>query len=489
MLMEKQIKNYLLLAVIIVLGLVLRLYRIDFPLADWHSWRQVDTAGVTREFVKNGIDLLHPKYMDISSIPSGFANPEGYRMVEFPFINGLTAGIAQIIKQAGVSGGWTEIVRLERLVSVAFSLGAILGMYLLVKEILDERIALISAAVMAFLPFNIYYSRVVLPEPKLLFFSVFSSWFCYRFIQKGKWPDWFLWIITGSLATLLKPMWLLIFGPALIWAAIRIRRGGVFNFRWGLKFALGWVAVLTPFFLWRGWIAQFPSGIPASSWLYNAGGLRWRPAWFRWLLADRLGRLILGYWGMIPFGLGVITLSGKKEDWFFHWWLFGGLIYLSVFATGNVTHDYYQAILVPVIAVIVAKGLYLLWKPPAGISQLMARGSLVVISVLTLGFSWFHVRDYFNINHPEIIEAGQAADRILPADAKVVVPYGGDTAFLFQTNRLGWPVGGAIEDKISLGATHYVSVNFDEETKDLMDKCPSLLKTDRFVIIDLKDCK
>lgn len=487
--MEKQIKNYLFLLIIVVLGLGPRLYRLNFPLADWHSWRQVDTAGVTREFVKNGIDLLHPKYMDISSIPSGLSNPQGYRMVEFPFINGLTAGIVQIMKQADALNDWTEIVAVERVVSVIFSLGSIIGIYLLVKEILDEKIALIAAGIMAFLPFSIYYSRVVLPEPKMIFFSLFASLFAYRFIHKGKWGDWFFWIITGSLATLLKPMWLIIFGPALIWAAVRIRKGGIFNFGWGLKFVLGWVAVLTPFFLWRGWIAQFPTGIPASDWLYNAGGLRWRPAWFRWLLADRLGRLILGYWGMIPFGLGIIVLSGKKEDWFFHWWLIGGLAYLSIFATGNVTHDYYQAILVPVIAVIVAKGLYFLWKSPLGISRLMARGLLVVISVLTLGFSWFYVRDYFNINHQEIVEAGMAADKVLPPDAKVVAPYGGDTAFLFQTNRLGWPVGGAIEDKISLGATHYISVNFDEETNGLMDKCLSLLKTDKYVIIDLIACK
>jgi hypothetical protein len=60
---------------------------------------------------------------------------------------------------------------------------------------------------------------------------------------------------------------------------------------------------------------------------------------------------------------------------------------------------------------------------------------------------------------------------------------------LYQTNRPGWPVGGSIEDKISLGATHYISVNFDEETKGIMDKCPSLLKTDKYVIIALKACK
>ncbi|KKS90138.1 MAG: hypothetical protein UV66_C0008G0013, partial [Candidatus Woesebacteria bacterium GW2011_GWA1_43_12] len=33
---------------ILVLAFVVRLWRIDAPLADWHSWRQSDTAAVAR---------------------------------------------------------------------------------------------------------------------------------------------------------------------------------------------------------------------------------------------------------------------------------------------------------------------------------------------------------------------------------------------------------------------------------------------------------
>ncbi len=37
-------RNRLILAAIIILGLALRLYKIDNPIADWHSWRQADTT-------------------------------------------------------------------------------------------------------------------------------------------------------------------------------------------------------------------------------------------------------------------------------------------------------------------------------------------------------------------------------------------------------------------------------------------------------------
>ncbi|MBI5357120.1 glycosyltransferase family 39 protein [Candidatus Collierbacteria bacterium] len=485
--MGKKIKYYLLLSAIILLGFVVRLYRIDFPLADWHSWRQVDTAGVTREFVKNGIDLLHPKYMDLSSIPSGKDNPFGWRMVELPFINGLVAAIIQSLGGLNAVGGLEGLVKIERLTSIIFSLGSIWLLYLIVNKFNGRQTAILAAAVLTFLPFNIYYSRTVLPEPKLMFFSLLASWGMIGFIFEGRLLMWFVGVTASIGAVLLKPVWLFIYGPALFYLSIVKFQ---FNLRkWWWLFTAAIITFL-PFILWRLWIQQFPEGIPASAWLFNGDGIRFRPAWFRWLFMDRLGRLILGYWGLFLFGLGWIVKHSKKEGWFFDWWGFGSLAYLIIIATGNIRHDYYQSILAPVVAVFVAKGMYFLISiPKEYFSKSASYGFLAIGTVFMLGFSWFQIRDYFNINHPEIIEAGLAADKILPADARIVAPYGGDTAFLFQVNRLGWPLGGAIDDKISKGATHYISVNFDEETNGLMDKCQSLLKTDKYVIIDLKACK
>jgi hypothetical protein len=282
-------------------------------------------------------------------------------------------------------------------------------------------------------------------------------------------------------------------------------RENIFAVRRMMPYFFSGFLTLIPFLLWRLWIQQFPSGIPASDWLFNAGGIRFRPAWFRWLFADRLGRLILGYWGMIPFGLGLLIqpekdpilprskgsdpLNSQKERWFFHWWLVGGFTYLAILASGNVTHDYYQAILMPVVSVFVAKGLYALLHPPKYLISHISYLICLISFIFMIGFGWFHVRDYFNINHPEIVEAGKTADRLLPRDAIVIAPYGGDTAFLYQTNRKGWPVGGAIDDKMSKGATHYISVNFDEETRNLMNRCTVLQKREMFVVIDLRPCK
>jgi hypothetical protein len=108
----------------------------------------------------------------------------------------------------------------------------------------------------------------------------------------------------------------------------------------------------------------------------------------------------------------------------------------------------------------------------------------LIISMLFLSYN--QVKGYYNINHPEYAKAGKVADQILPKNAKVIAPqYGGDTAYLFQINRSGWPIGSDIDQKIKMGATHYVTTNFDQEAQDLEDKYMIIEKTSDYLIIDL----
>ena len=189
---------------------------------------------------------------------------------------------------------------------------------------------------------------------------------------------------------------------------------------------------------------------------------------------------MLGFWGLIPFGLGI----AKDRDWTARLWLVGALSYLVIIATGNVQHDYYQILLLPVLAVYTAKGFVYLYRQ----SYLLS----LISFIFMIAFSWFTIRTYYWINHPEIIEAGREADRILPKDAKVIASYNGDTTFLYQTNRQGWPIGFEIDKKITLGATHYVTISpsdSDGETKDLASRYTVLVRNDRYAIIDLTALK
>jgi hypothetical protein len=471
-------KEYILLSIIIIFAFITRLYKINNPIADWHSWRQADTSAVTRRYADEGIDLLHPRYDDLSSIPSGKDNPNGWRFVEFSMINALTAFLYR-------SFAYFSLEVWGRLTSILFSLGSIVVIFLIGKEFISTRVGLLASAVFAFLPFNIYYQRTIMPEVPMLFFSLSTFYFFQRWLRTEKIGDYFLALTADAFGLLLKP-YLLFLGLPMFY--LTYRKWGLRLFKQKLLYLYLFLSIL-PFGLWRLWATQFPEGIPAYTWLLNSTKIRLRPAFFRWIFAERLGKLILGYWGLIPFGIGLIRKPSKKWGWVFHWWLAGMLAYLLIFATGNVTHDYYQIFIVPAIAIFVALGVDgLLSLPSTRFSRPISILLLIVSLAFGLGFSWFHVRDFFNINHPEIVSAGQAANNILPADAKVIAPYQGDTAFLYQINRRGWPIGGDIETKIKLGATDYVTVNFDEEAIELIKNCKPAVQFEEFAIISLRNC-
>lgn len=475
-----------LLVIILVGASVLRTYRITAPLADWHSWRQSDTAAVMRNFVKFGFDPLRPRFDDLSNIPSGKDNPQGLRMVEFPLYQSIAYGVWLLSTNVSM-----EVVL--RLVTVVASVGTIILVYLLMIQTVGMLAAMVGAFVYAVLPYGVYYGRVILPDPSMVFLAALSVYLIFCATEKKadrtrwgeKW-DWGLVIlaaVSGAFALLVKPtaLFLLLPIPYLFY-----RRFGI-SFHLLICLSAYSIISLFPLWSWRQWIIQYSEGIPVYVWLFNDGNIRFKGAFFYWLFAKRLGELILGYWGLLPFGLGLLVFPLRKEGWLFRWWLIGGLLYVIVIARGNVQHDYYQILLIPIICVYLGKGFAFLLSNTV-FSRAISYQLSAISLLLLLAFSWYTVRTYYWINRPEIVEAGKVADRLLPKDAKVIAPYNGDTTFLYQTGRQGWPIGFDIDKKRAMGATHYVTVSptdSDMETKELAEKYDVLVRNDTYAIIDL----
>src|SRR5258705_2824233 len=150
--------EFLILALILVLGFVVRLYRFNGPVADWHAWRQADTSAVSRNFVNNGFDLLYPRFDDLSNVPSGIHdNPQGYRFVEFPIYNILQAGGFMLF-------GHLTLEEWGRLVTIFSTLFSSVFIYLLVKKFNSRLPAIFAAFFYTFFPFTIYYGRTILPD-------------------------------------------------------------------------------------------------------------------------------------------------------------------------------------------------------------------------------------------------------------------------------------------------------------------------------------
>jgi len=463
------------------LAFSLRLHKIDNPVADWHSWRQADTAAVSRSFYQEEFNLLYPRADNFYPMSEGsLPNPERYFLNEFPFYNSLAAGLYYL--NGGVNEVWA------RLVSVFFSsLGAVL-LYLLASQLLAKRTAFLSGLFFAVLPFNIYYGRVIMPDPTFICLSILSLYLAVCWLKKENFLAGLAFSLSLALAILVKP-YALFLGLPLAYLILS---------KWGWKtfqrseIYLFLIFSLLPFGLWRWHINRFPEGMFGSGWLINQGQIRFSGAFFRWLIFERMNRLIFASGGFVLFWLGLAAPRRKKEGLFFLAWLLGAVGYMTYFARGNVTHDYYQLPLVPVGCCLMAKGvIFLLGIGRDWLSRLINRTLALGLVLLMLAFGWYEVRGFFNINHPEIVEAGRAVDRLTPSKARVIAPYQRDPAFLYQTNRSGWSALDSAEqlrEFITDGATHYVSVNFDEITNQLTGQCPVLEKTERYVIVELENC-
>jgi hypothetical protein len=478
-------KKTILIIFTLFLGFFLRLYQFNSPVADWHSHRQADTASVTKNFLNLGINIFKPTYHDLSSHQSGQDNPLGLRMVELPIYNFLSFITIKTTR--------LPVDQASRLTSIILSLGSALIIFLLIKNITHQFWpAYFSLFFFLFLPFNIFFNRTILPENTAVFFMLLALLAFPKF--------WLVSALSLALSILVKPFTAIIIGPQLIYLFFKNKNKNYFTL------ILFLILSFVPLLLWRHWITNFPQGIPASAWLLNFSDKRifpewfkgWhidflnqiivlRPYWWRWLIQERISILIFGSLSTILAFFGLLYRK-NNVNLFIGLGLVGVFLYFLIVPGGNIQHEYYQILIIPFLAFCLGCGSYYLLNftfPNKFISFL----SLLIITGLSIFFSSEKVLPNYHINRPEIIEAGKKVDLLTPKNSLIIAPYLGDTAFLYQTNRSGFPI--EIYDFEHLkklypqNPLYLVSVNFDQYTNDVSKKYKTLYKNDQFIILDL----
>jgi hypothetical protein len=481
--LNKHFSKLVLVALLVILagGFLLRLYKFNGPVADWHSWRQADTSSVSRNFVSGGFDLLHPRFDDLSNVPSGiYDNPQGYRFVEFPIYNVFQAGLFMTF-------GHLTLEEWGRLVTILCSLASALFLYLIVKKRQGLLAGLLATFFFVFLPFNIYYSRTILPDPLMVTFILGAIYFFDVWLgTNSKLKSLAFFILTcifSEGAFLIKPFAGFFMLPM---AYLAFEKYGLMLIKKWQLWLLAIVALL-PFGAWRIWMQQYPAGIPQSWWLFNGNGIRFKGAFFQWLFGQRIGEMILGYWGLVIFGLGLV-FAQKKHYLFFVSFLVSSVIYFFVVATGNVQHDYYQIPIIPSIAIFLGIGSAFLINPAKElVSKYITIPILVIALLFMFAFSWFAVRAFYDIDNPAIIVAGEAVDSLTPKNAKVIANYNGDTTFLYQTKRNGWAsFEKSLPVMIGMGANYLALVNPTPADINLGKTYRIIAQTPQYIIFDLR---
>lgn len=168
--------------------------------------------------------------------------------------------------------------------------------------------------------------------------------------------------------------------------------------------------------------------------------------------------------------------------------LLGIIFYFVIVAQGNIQHDYYQILIIPFLSILLGFGYFYIIRFIFS-SKILAYFSSFIIFVFSTYFSWSQIKDYYHINNPSIIAAGEKVNQITPKNSLIIAPYVGDTAFLYQTHRSGWPI--EIYDFVPLIKAHphnpiyLVSVNFDQYTNTVIPKFATVYKDNQFIILKI----
>lgn len=430
--------DYIILCLILVVAFAFRLYKINTPLADFHSWRQVDTAAVARNFVRDGFDFMNPRFDDLSSIQSGLDNPTGLRFVEFPIYNAIFAFFYKYL----------PVLTLEtygRLVSALFSLIIIAIVYYFGLKESNRATAIGASLAYSVLPYFVFFSRVILPETPALACMFMSLFFLYKFFQhqgKKAYMHYALSILTFMLALLIKPT-IVFYALASAYLFIRHYKMDVFK-KWQPYVYV--IIAAIPFMLWRMYIADHPEAIPANSWLFmhvntfeGQRNIFFKPAFFRWIFYERINALMLGGYITFFFILGVIA---KTKKFFLFSILASAMIYLLTFQGGNVQHEYYQTIIFPAIALFVGLGIgFIIENSKNFLHPVITYPVILVVFGLGFFFSYYQTKQIGFYNIPQdLINISKIIKTLSQPEDKIVTDRLGDTTLLYLADRKGSPM-------------------------------------------------
>ncbi len=475
---KHHLPDVVLLGIILFIAVAFRSYKITSPLIEFHSWRQADTAAVARNFARDGVNLLLPKYDDISPLQTGIDNPSGYRMVEFPLYNAV---IALCYRMAP----FMSITLWGRIVSTIESLIIIGCIYMIAKHEANRFAAIVSSVIFAGMPFFVFYTRAILPETMAIMFIMISACVVY---SKQSWQRVLISLICFGLAVLIKPT-TIFYGLAigyLLMSNQPLRAKSIIT-----RLILIGLAIV-PFGLWRLYIQRFPEGIPASAWLITSvstGGAMYsiffRPAFFRWIFFERLNLLILGSFSLVLVINGLLARTKTLLPYAF---LISSAAYIFTFQGGNVQHEYYQILILPTVALFAGLGAAQLVKSAHDWKfQVIAYGIIACSLVASWFISWDKVYHYY-YSLSDIPQFAKIVQTFTKPTDRIVVDTGGDTTALYAFDRKGSPgIYGGVAEMKEKGYGYLFTYN--HTTADSLQKEDPTIKrifeNDRFVLFKL----
>ena len=469
--------------------IAIRFINITMPILEGTAMRQAQTASITRNFYKEGINMLYPK-------ADHFGKGPGYLVLEFPLLNVLAASGYMIL--SGVQE-WVG-----RFFSIFFFACAAYFLYAITKRLFTKEVAFWSLAVFGFSPLSIIFSRAFMPDFEMLFFSLGALCFLYEFCMTEKVLKFWASAVFLSLALLVKPHSFYIFIP-LLYLIYRKEN-------W--KFIINW----------RNWAYILIAFVPAILWYLHGSAVHaiftqeqsfnyQLSNWFDPTKLLNLGfytNLLKIYGGIMltPIGL-ILCIAGlsvkvQKEQSLVWAWLIGGIIFLFGFIT-HMWEPYYHLNILPICAIFAGRGIvflrYMILEKRSSIYRWIT-AILILVSVPL----WLRYTAYAYVvpkGYRYVVETGKRIQELTDKDDLIIASAAGGPQSLYFCDRKGWQFllsvdsNNAIERLEELrakGAKYFVAAvmedfNNNRVFKEYMLENYKLIdrKEDKYIIFFLRD--
>ncbi|MPM61202.1 hypothetical protein SDC9_108059 [bioreactor metagenome] len=407
----------LLLGLILLAGVMIRLKGFtDLPI-DAHPMRQTDTECVAYYLSSNRANFLYPKSCLIRPV----SNIDGYFFLEMPFYEGL---IALGYKMLGANF-WVA-----RVVNIILYLIGSLALFGLMKSWWNKKMALFSVLIFSFIPASIFFvGHAIHPDALAVSFILVSLFFGWQYKQKGKISYLILSGLVLGISVASRPFGLIcipllfyfLFLKKANWRdylILLILSGSIYGWWW-------WrTKTLNIDMSWENWVL---SGRETLFHFENLKKLIWRN-----MIGEVMGKTVSGLAGI---GLLVGILKKDKRIIPLILWIGGVLVYWYLVPSGNLTHQYYADVYIPLIVILSAIGLNWIWDK----NKLIA---LLIIPILI--YNGYKVSNYYYQRQIEAdldIKIAQEIKQEIPEDKKIIYLNKGNSVPLSLSHRQGWMLG------------------------------------------------
>jgi len=417
-------------ALLIALGLGLRLIGVAHPPLDSHHIRQSDTAAVARIMCREQLDPLHPRIH--------WAGPEaGTVESELPLFALATAVLWRL---AGTCDGFAW----PRLLSVLWwALGGLaLALWVRRRKTGPTVLALLLYTLS---PLAIVFSRNIQPDAMgvclMLWAMVTAEWAR----TSARW----LGVLGAAVASgLLLALAVATTGKAVFWAPLPLlllllRPGGL---RWpATAIALGCAALLPAAWFWHANVHLGAEG--ATFGLWGQGAHKWGypgvwldlDAW-RYILGTLFSHTLTPLGAALAAG-GIVLTKRCPGLWPFVVGVGLGLASFVAVTDAYRLHDYYQLSLIPFASVLAGAGLWEGWRALASRGRSVGAWAIATAALALLAFTILlgqaFVRHSLQIDERIELLARQVADHVAPGESVIVVDRHPQTV-LFAMDRRGW---------------------------------------------------